>query len=188
MIVKKYVFSVFSGTTDFRAEFTVPYAVDYWIKGGFPAKKIALGMGTYGRAFRLKDKGQNGLAAPTILGLPQPPKGKFTREAGFLAYYEICKMGLTIVKDNAVSAPYGYKGDIWVGFDDKASLVHKVNTQIKGKTKPSEGLQSCIENPELNIKMDILKKIRKDFKLLTIFAKKFHLRCLTGLNTFLGVS
>ena len=151
MIVKKqYVFPVILGTTDFRAEFTVPYAVDYWIKGGFPAKKIALGMGTYGRAFRLKDKSQTGLAAPTTSGWPQPPKGKFTREAGFLAYYEICKMGLTIVKDNAVSAPYGYKGDVWVGFDDKASLVHKVDTQIKGKTVPSKGLQRRIEKPQLN--------------------------------------
>lgn len=92
-------------------------------------------MGTYGRAFRLKDKSQTGLAAPTTTtGWPQPPKGKYTREAGFLAYYEICKMGLTVVKDNDVSAPYGYKGDIWVGFDDKASLVHKVKTQIKSKT------------------------------------------------------
>ena len=185
MIGKKT--SAFSGTTDFRAEFTVPYAVDYWIKGGFPAEKIALGMGIYGRAFRLKDKGQTGLAAPTISGWPQPPKGTFTRNAGFLAYYEICKMGLTIVKDNAVSAPYGYKGDIWVGFDDKASLVHKIDTQIKGKTKPSEALQRCIENPELNIKMEILKKILKGFKLLTIFAKKLHLRCLIGLNTSLGL-
>jgi len=121
------------GTTDFRKEFTVPFAVDYWIKGGFPAKKIALGMGTYGRAFRLKDKSQTGLAAPTTSGWPQPPKGRYTREAGFLAYYEICKMDLTIVKNNPVDAPYGYKDDIWVGFDDKASLVHKVNTQIKAK-------------------------------------------------------
>ena len=152
MIVKtQHCFPVILGTTDFRAEFTVPYVVDYWIKGGFPAKKIALGMATYGRAFRLKDKNQTGLAAPTTLGWPEPPKGKFTREAGFLAYYEICKMGLTIVKDNVVNAPYGYKDDIWVGFDDKASLLHKVETQIKGKTNPSEGLQRRSENMQLNI-------------------------------------
>ena len=108
-------------------------------------------MATYGRAFRLKDKNQTGLAAPTTLGWQEPPKSKFMREAGFLAYYEICKMGLTIVKDNVVNAPYGYKDDIWVGFDDKASLLHKVETQIKGKTKPSEGLQRRSENMQLNI-------------------------------------
>ena len=28
--------------------------------------------------------------------------GKYTEEAGFLAYYEICKAGYTIVKDNVV--------------------------------------------------------------------------------------
>ena len=107
-------------------------------------------MGTYGRAFRLKDKSQTGLAAPTTSSMPQPPKGTFTREAGFLAYYEICDMGLTIVKDNAVSAPYGYKDDIWVGFDDKASLVHKVDTQIKGKTELRKDIQGRIENMQLN--------------------------------------
>lgn len=32
----------------------VPFAAQYWIDNGFPAEKIALGMGTYGRAFRLK--------------------------------------------------------------------------------------------------------------------------------------
>jgi len=59
--------------------------------------------------------------------------GEYTREGGLLSYYEICTMGLTVVQDNAVKAPYGYVGDQWVGFDDQASLVLKVNTLIKGK-------------------------------------------------------
>ena len=95
-----------------------------------PCKKIVLGMGTYGRAFKLSNPSQNGLGAPTG-GKASP--GKYTREGGFLSYYEICKMGLTVVQDNTVRAPYGYLGDQWVGFDDKASLVLKVNTLIKGK-------------------------------------------------------
>ena len=29
-------------------------------------------------------------------------------------------------------APYGHKGTDWVGFDDQASLVYKVKSQVKG--------------------------------------------------------
>ena len=35
-----------------RAKLTVDFALDYWIKKGFPAGKIALGLATYGRAFK----------------------------------------------------------------------------------------------------------------------------------------
>lgn len=96
-----------------------------------PCKKIVLGLGTYGRVFKLSNPSQNGLGAPAR-GKATP--GKYTREGGFLSYYEICKMGLTVVQDNLVKAPYGYINDQWVGYDDKASLNLKVNTLIKGKT------------------------------------------------------
>ena len=82
-----------------------------------PANQIALGMGTYGRAFALKDASDHGLGTPKH-DWQKPFKGKYTREAGFLAYYEICSMGLTVVEDNKVMAPYGYKKDIWVGYDN----------------------------------------------------------------------
>ncbi|KAJ7377108.1 hypothetical protein OS493_030702 [Desmophyllum pertusum] len=108
----------------------VSYAVQYWIDKGMPCKKIALGLGTYGRAFTLANPSQRGLGAPAK---GPASKGKYTREAGFLSYYEICAMGLTVVRDNAVQAPYGFKGDQWVGFDDVVSLTRKVNTLIKGK-------------------------------------------------------
>uniref|UniRef100_A0A7M5XLC7 GH18 domain-containing protein n=1 Tax=Clytia hemisphaerica TaxID=252671 RepID=A0A7M5XLC7_9CNID len=121
------------GNTDNREKLTVPYAVDYWIKGGFPANKIALGMGTYGRAFHLADPKNNGLAAATPQWATSAPKGRYTREAGFLAYYEICTWGFNIVRDNTCKAPYGYKGKDWVGFDDPQSLVYKVQSQVKAK-------------------------------------------------------
>jgi len=111
---------------------TVPYSVEFWMKGGMPAGKIALGLATYGRAFRLKSKDSTGLNAQ-IHDWSSANKGKFTREGGFLAYYEICKMGLTLVKDNAAGAPYGYAGDQWVGYDTIESIKEKVNTLIKGK-------------------------------------------------------
>lgn len=111
---------------------TVNYAVQYWIDKGAPASKIALGLGTYGRAFKLVDRNNNGLGAPAR---GNPTKGQYTRESGFLAYYEICKMNLkvTSTRESAVKAPYGYSGDVWVGYDDTESLRLKVNNIIKAK-------------------------------------------------------
>ena len=108
-------------------ELTVSFAAQYWIDKGFPANKIALGMGTYGRSLGLVDPAKNGLGAPAKKDWSNPPKGKYTREQGFLSYYEICTKDLTIVADNAVKAPYGYKGKEWIGFDDKYSLSLKVD-------------------------------------------------------------
>ena len=76
------VTSYYLGNTDHREKLTVPYAVDYWINGGFPAHKIALGMGTYGRGFKLADASQHSLASSTPKSQWQgkPAKGKYTRE------------------------------------------------------------------------------------------------------------
>jgi len=120
------------GASPDRDTFTVPYALEHWIKKGFPPNKIALGLATYGRAFRLKDAKNHGLGAPKA-DWQNPPKGKWTREPGFLSYYEICSEGYTIVEDNKVQAPYGYKDTAWVGFENQASLIHKTRTLIKGK-------------------------------------------------------
>jgi len=44
-------------------------------------------MGLYGRSFTLKDPYDNGLMAH-VRGKGEP--GKYSREGGFLAYYEVC--------------------------------------------------------------------------------------------------
>ena len=111
---------------------TVPFAVQYWIDKGFPANKIALGLATYGRVFSLKDPSNSGLGAPKH-DWQKPHKGQYTREAGFLSYYEICNLHLNIVRNNAVKAPYGHKGTIWVGFDNEESLRYKIDKVIKPK-------------------------------------------------------
>ena len=112
---------------------TVSFATQYWIDGGFPAKKIALGMGTYGRAFKLNKPGEHGLNAAAS---GKPTAGPYTQASGFLAYYEICTLkqqGMTVVENNEAGAPYGYQGDLWVGYDDPQSLACKVNEVIKTK-------------------------------------------------------
>ena len=49
------------GDGEDREKLTVPYALEFWIKRGFPANKIALGLGTYGRGFLLANEDQHGL-------------------------------------------------------------------------------------------------------------------------------
>ena len=108
---------------------TVSYAVNHWIRKGMPPSKIALGMATYGRAFKLTNPGNNGLGAAAS---GNPPAGKYTRESGFLAYYEVCTKGLTVVSNNVTLSPYGYSGNLWVGFEDVDSLKQKVDF-LKGR-------------------------------------------------------
>lgn len=51
-----------------------------------PKEKINLGLATYGRSFKLADSAQTGVGAP---GLGPGDPGNYTREPGFLAYFEV---------------------------------------------------------------------------------------------------
>ena len=56
---------------------------------GAPKEKLIIGMPTYGRTFTLADPMYYGIGAKA----PRPgAAGKYTRENGFLSYYEVgCK-------------------------------------------------------------------------------------------------
>ena len=52
---------------------------------------------------------------------------KYTREAGFLSYYEICGTpGWTNTWNNEQAVSYAVAGNQWVGYDDVAGLTQKV--------------------------------------------------------------
>ena len=59
----------------------------YWMELGAPANKLVMGMPMYGRSFTLNEEDNHGLSAPARA---KGQAGRFTREASFLAYYEIC--------------------------------------------------------------------------------------------------
>ena len=86
-----------------------------------------MGMPLYGQSFTLASSGNNGLNAPSS-GAGQA--GQFTRQAGFLAYYEICHSikteGWTVAGPTAQVGPYAYKNNQWVSFDDKETIRKKV--------------------------------------------------------------
>lgn len=97
---------------------------------GTPKSKIIVGLATYGRSFTLANPSQNGMNAATSGG---GKAGEYTREAGFLAYYEVCdmlKQGASYYWDDEQAVPYAVHGDQWVGFDDELSIRNKVKWLI----------------------------------------------------------
>ncbi|XP_076975578.1 oviduct-specific glycoprotein [Tamandua tetradactyla] len=106
------------------------YAMNYWRKLGAPSEKLIMGLPTYGRTFHLLKASKNGLRAKAIG--PSSP-GKYTKQAGFLAYYEICSF-VQRAKKNWIDyqfVPYAYKGEEWVGFDDVTSFSYKASFIMK---------------------------------------------------------
>ena len=77
---------------------------------------------TYGRGFTLEDSGNHGYNAPAA---GPSVAGAFTREAGFLAFYEACRND-TRIWDSEGMVPYFHNGNQWVGYDDQASFVNKL--------------------------------------------------------------
>ena len=61
------------------------YAIRLWLNGGTPKEKLIVGMGLYGRSFKMAtgdhDIGKPAAGAGTA--------GTVTREAGFLSYFEV---------------------------------------------------------------------------------------------------
>ncbi|XP_054583412.1 chitotriosidase-1 [Eptesicus fuscus] len=106
------------------AELNVDHAVQQWLQKGTPAGKLVLGVPTYGRTFTLASPADTGVGAPaTGPGTPGP----FTKEAGLLAYYEVCAwQGAAQHRIPEQAVPYASRGDQWVGFDDAESLKAKV--------------------------------------------------------------
>ncbi|XP_076073758.1 chitotriosidase-1-like [Mytilus galloprovincialis] len=115
-----------SGETGDERYLNLAWAANYWNKMGVPKSKLNIGMGLYGRSFTLKDRNVHNVGAQTKgKGLA----GKYTREAGFLSYYEVCDMmkkGGKKYYINEQKVPYLVKDDQWVGYDDVDSLSIKV--------------------------------------------------------------
>ncbi|CAB1414646.1 unnamed protein product [Pleuronectes platessa] len=106
--------------------FNVDYAMSYWKSQGAPADKLIVGFPTYGNTFTLKNPADHRVGAP-IAGAGTP--GKYTQEAGELAYFEICGFlsGATELWNQAQDVPYAYKGNQWVGYDNMKSFQIKVD-------------------------------------------------------------
>jgi len=102
------------------------WASEYWVSKGCPKKKLVVGMGTYGRGFTLVNAGDSAYGSPA-----KGPSnaGTYTREKGYLSYYEICRIissGGSVYRDAERQVPHVVSGNQWIGYDDAQSLITKV--------------------------------------------------------------
>lgn len=107
--------------------FNANFSINYWIEKGAPPSKLVMGMPLYGQAFTLEKASDNDVNSK-ITG--PGTAGKYTRAAGFLAYYEICDKVIngdwTVVRDEEGRiGPYAYKDRQWVSYDDVAEIRRK---------------------------------------------------------------
>lgn len=61
------------------------YAVNLWLNGGTPKEKLILGLGLYGRSFKMGSSSY-ALGSSAAGG---GAAGRYTGEAGFLSFYEV---------------------------------------------------------------------------------------------------
>ena len=115
-----------------------------WHSEGVPKEKLILGLAFYGRSFKL----HNGFESCPITETPVisgGTPGDYTREPGFLAYYEVCeklqKRNWGYVWNEEQQVPYAYSNEAsspkqleWIGFDDVRSI------EVKLKFLMQEGL------------------------------------------------
>jgi chitinase len=104
---------------------TVSHAANYWHSKGAPKDKIVVGIPAYSRSFTLTSSDSK-FNAPAKVG----DIGPFTKEAGFLAYYEICQIlkngGKVSRTSDMGDTVYAVKGDQWHGYDDPQAVERKI--------------------------------------------------------------
>ncbi|XP_070161707.1 probable chitinase 10 [Polyergus mexicanus] len=128
-----HVAPLYHHPSDYTVFLNANFSVRYWLDKGVPADKIVMGIPAYGSSFTLSELSQNYTTVPLgfhaeVSGPGEP--GKFTRSAGFLAYYEICDNvrndGWSVTKDpGGRVGSYASKRDQWVSYDDMSDIARK---------------------------------------------------------------
>ncbi|KAI0209829.1 Acidic mammalian chitinase [Lamellibrachia satsuma] len=114
-------------------ELCIEWVVDYWMSKGAPANKLVVGMAFYGKTFTLTSAANHNVGDPKSNA---GTKGEFTKQPGFLAYYEVCdrlNKGWTRQWIESQKVPFAYKGTQWVGYDDAESMKEKAKWVTKKK-------------------------------------------------------
>ncbi|XP_078403890.1 chitinase-3-like protein 1 [Cetorhinus maximus] len=116
---------LYRGSADrgIKMYFNIDYILKYWRDKGAPSEKLLVAFPAYGNTYTLNTS-QTGVGAP-VSGGGQP--GPYTHRPGFLAYHEICPFleNATIKLIDEQKVPYAFKGDQWVGYDNRQSFTTK---------------------------------------------------------------
>jgi GH18 family chitinase len=67
-------------------DFLQEYSINYYLKEGADPDKLVVGLPTYGRSYNLFNVDSYDIDAPSS---GPGTKGKYTKEPGYLAYYEV---------------------------------------------------------------------------------------------------
>ncbi|XP_053107062.1 acidic mammalian chitinase-like isoform X2 [Hemicordylus capensis] len=109
---------------DENPEFNCEFAMNYLVKKGAPPEKLLMGFSTYGRTFTLNSTHTS--VGARVSG--PASAGRYTGQEGFWSYYEICSFlysGATVQWIDDQKVPYAFKGNEWVGYDNKKSFDYK---------------------------------------------------------------
>jgi len=112
---------------DFRKDLNIDATIKFYVQNGASRDKLVLGIPTYGRSFTLANPDAHEIDSPATAAGEAGPD---TKEAGYLAYYEICDKIIDdgwemVTRYPGVMGPYAHKGNQWVGFDDVDIAVEK---------------------------------------------------------------
>ncbi|XP_042877960.1 probable chitinase 10 isoform X5 [Penaeus japonicus] len=117
------------GTSEYEwnAQLNVDWTVNYYISLGADRRKLVIGIPTYGRSYTLLDGNFTDFGSSAD---GPGEQGKYTKENGFMAFYEVCENiashGWEVRKPypRRIGA-YAFSGDQWVGYDDEKIVARK---------------------------------------------------------------
>lgn len=118
-------------------------SIHYWLQRGCPAKKLLLGISTYGRAFKIiKRSNSPNLVYVGIDSEPFVSPSVYTSEEGILSYYEVCELmsnkETRVYWDDIAQVPFAIvtgknesndenmNSNLWISYEDSRSVKKKV--------------------------------------------------------------
>ncbi|KAG1694141.1 Endochitinase [Nymphon striatum] len=100
------------------------------VDAGIPRHKILSGISFQGSSFTLASTKYHGVGSPIKTWIGGGNEGAYTKTRGLLSYYEICsglqKKRLEPGFDSEAFAPYAFKKDQWIAYEDENSVSIKV--------------------------------------------------------------
>jgi chitinase len=87
--------------SEWQKQLSVDNAASMWVRLGAPKEKMIIGMPTYGRSFTLSNPANFKVHAAASGG---GKAGEYTKESGFLAYYEVSSFSPTLAHGNDPSS------------------------------------------------------------------------------------